>query len=120
MIFGLFGFHEGLGFGIFLIHLELSSLLNELELLLKLLLGLHFINNYNSNEDGFWSKHAKRINPAFNVAPVAAEIAFAFEKEPQQLYQKNNGQLPFGCHAWEKYDLNFWKPIIEAHGYKLV
>lgn len=38
MIFGLFGFHEGLGFGIFLIHLELSSLLNELELLLKLLL----------------------------------------------------------------------------------
>lgn len=33
---------------------------------------------------------------------------FAFEKKPSFLFSKN-GQLPFGCHAWRKYDYDsFW------------
>ncbi len=34
---------------------------------------------------------------------------FAFEKEPAHLFSLNNNQLPFGCHAWRKYEYDtFW------------
>lgn len=37
---------------------------------------------------------------------------FAFEKHPSYLFSKNR-QLPFGCHAWEKYEYEiFWKKYI--------
>ena len=37
---------------------------------------------------------------------------FAFEKYPSMLFE-NNGQLPFGCHAWRKYEYeSFWKKYI--------
>lgn len=41
---------------------------------------------------------------------------FAFEKHPSFLFSQN-GQLPFGCHAWRKYEYDeFWgkyiKPIL--------
>jgi hypothetical protein len=38
---------------------------------------------------------------------------FAWELFPSYLYNKNNGRLPFGCHAFEKYEyLNFWSIYI--------
>ncbi len=40
-------------------------------------------------------------------SPVEA-CAFAFERSPRYLYEKNANILPFGCHAWEKYDKAFW------------
>ncbi len=37
---------------------------------------------------------------------------FAFEQEPSYLYSKTK-QLPFGCHAWQKYEYDsFWKEHI--------
>ncbi len=37
---------------------------------------------------------------------------FAFEKHPSLLYSKN-GKLPFGCHAWRKYEYEtFWENYI--------
>ena len=37
---------------------------------------------------------------------------FAFEKHPSYLFSKNR-QLPFGCHAWGKYEYEiFWKKYI--------
>lgn len=39
---------------------------------------------------------------------------FAFEKHPSFLFSRN-GQLPFGCHAWGKYEYDtFWKGIINT------
>lgn len=44
-------------------------------------------------------------------APKEASF-FAFEKHPSFLFSKN-GQLPFGCHAWRKYEYeSFWKKHI--------
>lgn len=38
---------------------------------------------------------------------------FAWELFPSYLYNKNNGRLPFGCHAFEKYEyLDFWSIYI--------
>lgn len=45
--------------------------------------------------------------------PSPEEAAlFAFEKHPSSLYSKTN-TLPFGCHAWQKYEYeSFWKKYI--------
>jgi hypothetical protein len=39
-------------------------------------------------------------------------LAFSIEKNPQIGIKLLGGTLPFGCHAWEKYNPNFWKKYI--------
>lgn len=68
------------------------------------------------NEDVFFAMCA---NDTFKVAPLEVALSFSFEREVQNCYQKNNYQLPFGCHAWEKYDLKFWEKYILKYGYNL-
>ena len=36
-------------------------------------------------------------------------VDFSFESNPQRCYEINKQRLPFGCHAWERYDLQFWE-----------
>ena len=36
-------------------------------------------------------------------------VDFSFESNPRRCYEINNQRLPFGCHAWERYDLEFWQ-----------
>jgi hypothetical protein len=76
-------------------------------------------NNFRTNEDLFWGLHAGNNFDWFTVAPVDQAIAFSFEMNPEYLYRVNGRRLPFGCHAWWKYSLNFWKPHIESFGYNL-
>lgn len=64
------------------------------------------------NEDFFWSYVAEKLNPDFAVASVEQGLRFAFEVAPQFCFEKNNRQLPFGCHAWSKWDRNFWMPYL--------
>jgi len=35
-------------------------------------------------------------------------LKFSMEVHPEYLYEKNDKQLPFGCHAWERYEKEFW------------
>jgi hypothetical protein len=39
-------------------------------------------------------------------------LSFAFEKNPQISYSLLEDSLPFGCHAWEKYNPSFWQKFI--------
>lgn len=90
-----------------------------------------FEKTYNFQEDVFWCKSApKRLNNftckatmlslmgrlliknESIIAPVETAVKFSIETNPKELYKLNNGQLPFGCHAWEKYDPEFWKAFI--------
>ena len=48
----------------------------------------------------------------FKVAPSKVAMKFSFEVQPKRLYQMNDYKLPFGCHAFEKYDYDFWKQFI--------
>ena len=66
--------------------------------------------NYSLNEDHFWADRAQVFDPSFRVAPVSAGLRFAFERAPEVCYEANHRQLPFGCHAWAKYDRSFWEP----------
>ncbi|ULA69273.1 MAG: hypothetical protein LZF62_420013 [Nitrospira sp.] len=66
------------------------------------------------NEDHFWSDRAKHYVPDFKVASVEDGLRFAFEVAPRLCYDMNHGQLPFGCHAWPRYDRGFWEPHLLA------
>ena len=91
----------------------------------------NFEKTYNFQEDVFWCKSApKRLNSFacnatilrlmgrllikndFKIAPVGTAVQFSIETNPQEYYNLNKGQLPFGCHAWGKYDPEFWKAFI--------
>ncbi len=68
---------------------------------------------FRANEDIFWSIEAAKFDPSFKVAPFADGRQFAFEKHASVLFKKNRNQLPFGCHAWEKYEPDFWEQHCE-------
>lgn len=67
---------------------------------------------YPFNEDGFWSYEAPKYLKDFKVAPFKVALKFGFEVSPKKYFKLNNSRLPFGCHAWEKYGKEFWKPYI--------
>ena len=60
-----------------------------------------------------WSHYGPQIDTNFRVASGMEGMKFGFEKEPSLLYSKNNNQLPFGCHAWEKYEPDFWEKLMD-------
>ncbi|MCP5549107.1 MAG: hypothetical protein H7A50_17225 [Akkermansiaceae bacterium] len=66
-------------------------------------------HRHNRNNDIFWSDMARRFYPDFKVASLEEGLRFAFEVSPKTCYEMNGGKLPFGCHAWAKYDPEFWK-----------
>lgn len=68
--------------------------------------------DYPFNEDGFWSYEAPKYYSNFKVAPLKEALQFSFEKFPRKCFELNGGRLPFGCHAWQKYDEQFWKPYL--------
>lgn len=73
------------------------------------------IETYNShrehcfNEDVFWATIPENFRyPTENTA-----LQFSFDRHPAYCLKRNNGQLPFGCHSWNKPHMYaFWKHII--------
>jgi len=72
-----------------------------------------YINKYKFNEDVFYCNVYPIINPKFKIAKFSDAIKFSFEVFPEKLYELNSYQLPMGCHAWEKNNLEFWKKFIK-------
>ncbi len=73
-----------------------------------------YAGRYSLNEDRFWSDRARLFDPGFRIAPVATALSFAFERAPRHCYAANGGRLPFGCHAWPRWDRAFWEPHLLA------
>ncbi len=71
-----------------------------------------YLARYGVHEDQFWSDRAHLFDPAFRVAPPDVAVGFAFEVAPRYCYEANRRRLPFGCHAWAKYDRAFWEPYL--------
>lgn len=67
----------------------------------------------NDPEDIFFGYRLKEKGIKMNIAPISEAIKFSFEINPKLLLEMNNNILPFGCHAWWKYDLDFWKNHIK-------
>lgn len=64
------------------------------------------------NEDFFWGFLVPERCSFFSVPKPEEAIPFAFEVAPEYLFELNGKQLPFGCHAWEKYNPQFWVEIL--------
>jgi hypothetical protein len=71
------------------------------------------------HEDIFWGILVPGYNPFFRIPSVDHAQEFAIELSPRESVEKNGGRLPFGCHAWEKYDPEFWRGVIRQYGYSV-
>lgn len=65
------------------------------------------------NEDMFWGLFLYWLNPFFKRPKWQEALHFAFEMNPKKSFELTNHQLPFGVHAWEKYDKKFWEEFIK-------
>jgi hypothetical protein len=64
------------------------------------------------NEDFFWCIIIPLFERHFSVPPVEIAIQFAIETDPQKGYKMNGNKVPFGCHAFEKHEPEFWRKFI--------
>ncbi len=69
------------------------------------------------NEDMFWSIEINRYFSKISIPNWKIALKFAVEHLPEKAIRLNGG-LPFGCHAWDIYDTDFWKKEIEKFGYR--
>lgn len=77
-----------------------------------------FYPAWKGNEDMLFCQEATRLKPMklFLKLPEWREaLLFSFEKSPAASYELTNRQLPFACHAWERYDAAFWAPFIPVN-----
>lgn len=64
------------------------------------------------HEDKFWSLDAPVFRPEFRIPTPREALPFSFEMAPRYCFKENGGRLPFGCHAWAKFDRAFWEPYL--------
>jgi hypothetical protein len=70
------------------------------------------MSHYALSEESFWSNRAGHYYPDFKIADVETALQFSFECVPRYCFELNRRTLPFGCHAWQKYDRQFWEPFL--------
>ena len=83
---------------------------------------IRFLKVYNwcipawpANEDSLFSIYHKRAFPLRFMLKLPSwkeGLSFAFEKNPEISFNLQEESLPFGCHAWEKYNPSFWQKFI--------
>lgn len=70
-------------------------------------------DHWRYNEDDFWSGYLEGSNYELTKPSVGEALGFAFEKYPSEMFKKTKA-LPFGCHAWRKYEYEeFWTEYIK-------
>ena len=75
--------------------------------------------HWHLNEDALYAILGVRYPYFFNVAPIDVALKFSFETEVRECWIRNGRQLPTFCHAWEKWDIEFWRPHFKAYGYEI-
>lgn len=70
------------------------------------------IDDADTLEDIVWSVYLASYLPFFRVPSYIEALSFSIETEVRHCYELNGRQLPFGCHAWRKYDPEFWQTFI--------
>ena len=68
---------------------------------------------WKSNDDYFWGIVAKNKKGSFILPSGKEALDFSMETSPKLALKNNNGNLPFGLHAWDKFDSSVWETEIE-------
>ena len=77
------------------------------------------IDYYNSRpehqfgEDVFFGLEANRKKKQLNIPHYTKAIYFSMNDHLGYSFKLTNGELPFGCHAWDLYR-DFWAPIFQT------
>jgi len=75
-----------------------------------------FFKEWKANEDAMFSFAQHRAYPfrwLLKLPNWREALSFSVEKNPQIGIELLGGDLPFGCHAWEKYNPSFWRKHIQ-------
>jgi hypothetical protein len=75
------------------------------------------LRRFPRNEDLFWSLEAPKFDASFRIATAEEALPFAFEMAPRWCFEKNGNKLPFACHAWARYDRDFWASVLKENGF---
>lgn len=95
------------------------GLLHKVKLISEILLKKrntmdYYVNVNPTNEDVFFSMLRWSINFKFKIPKPEEAALFSFETNPSLLYEKVGRKLPFGCHAWQKWEYDrFWSRYIK-------
>lgn len=70
-----------------------------------------YVTNWNSNEDGLFSYFGS-FSKSFKCCPVSIASQFSIEGSPEYWLTRNDGELPMGCHAFNKIDTSVYANLI--------
>lgn len=65
-------------------------------------------------EDNFFSYWGNLMFPIFRLPPDIEAAKFSIELDPEKTFNLIGKQLPFGCHAYLRYEPQFWRKYIPA------
>jgi hypothetical protein len=68
--------------------------------------------NYYIFEDVYWSRVIPQSFNYFKIPNGEEALRFSFETYPDRCFELNNYELPFGCHGFNKYNMEFWRRYI--------
>lgn len=70
-------------------------------------------------EDNFFCYWGNVFFFYFNLAKEHDALRFSLELDAERSYNFAGKHVPFGVHAFMRYEPNFWIPLIEMEGYEL-
>ncbi len=76
------------------------------------LYNILYRKGYRGLEDSYFSAHYARFLPVqflLRLPDYSTALTFAFEKSPSAEFAVNGNKMPFGCHAYLKFEPDFWK-----------
>lgn len=68
------------------------------------------------NEDVFWSIEVNRKRQHLRIPNHKDALSFSVESCPSEALLLLKGNMPFGCHGWDK-QKDIWRPIFKKFGY---
>jgi hypothetical protein len=74
----------------------------------------HSAGNRRILEDVYFGITLPKFFDWFTVPAPDEAMYFALEVAPSHGYELMAQQIPFGCHAWQKYEPDFWERIVET------
>lgn len=70
-------------------------------------------------EDSFFQYWGNVLFPLYKLPTEIEAAKFSIELDPAKTFELIGKKLPFGCHAFMRYDPEFWKPYILKDGHKI-
>lgn len=69
---------------------------------------LAYYSSLQTPEDRIFGIYSPHVFHWMRIPSLEQAAAFAIETNPLETFRFNGNKTPFGCHAWEKYNKEFW------------